>query len=70
VANDTHILNTWMIVNIHQYFTLLHDDANRQEAITKNRDGSTKKTSKRNILNISTSSTLCKYPAMLRINTI
>jgi len=46
MANDTHILNTWMIVNIHQYFTLLHDDANRQEAITKNRDGSTKKLQK------------------------
>jgi len=46
MAKDTHILNTWMIVNIHQYFTLLHDDANRQEEITKNGDGSTYKLQK------------------------
>ena len=43
MANDRHILNTRMIVNIHQYFTLWHEDAKRQEAITKNRGGSTKK---------------------------
>jgi hypothetical protein len=43
MPNDMLIRNTWMIVNIHQYFTLLHDDANRQEAIMKNHGESTMK---------------------------